>query len=162
MLDEFQSIRDSFTKTVDFSFIAIKAIPKSDLREYLQCNYTYLAPQMGPFEDADDELIIYHESSPIDVGLLEGIASHFNIKEVKLCIQEYKKEMKEFHQKFLLQLCLDKKFSKSSPFHSKKIRFFVDESIADYTFNDVKMLVTKAFADYAPHVEVFVIKRKNN
>lgn len=159
-LGEFQFMRSKFASAVFDACKAMSDIPPNELKKYLRCGYRYLALQLESMCTTDDMLeLVCDQCSLVDLRLLESVANHFKNEKAMTCIEEYMKYVQDFKS---LRSFIDKDLSSDSALESERIIIIVDRNVDDCTIDDVKLLLTHAFKDLAPHVKIFVIKEHHS
>ena len=134
------------------------------LQSILGSAYRDLKPKLSKCVSIDEVLeIIEEKCSLLQLTCMEEIADIFEIKEAQECIRSYYNTLSDFCQEIRLESCIGKRFSSSSqPLKCETVEFILDWKTDEYTLNDIKDLLSKAFGELAKEVKVVVMKTGNS
>lgn len=99
--------------------------------------------------------VVEEKSTIINVVMLKGIASSFEIREAQELISQYLEKMDKFCEKIKLSFVLNQLLSSSyGSFTCDKIEFVVDWDPDEYVLKDIRCLMEDAFQNLSNRVIV--------
>ena len=142
-----------------------KKVPSlEDLKTYLHMRYDELRPQLECAESFEGiMLIIKDKDTIININCLQTVVDHYNIEEAKDHIADYQQTIEEFCEDIRLTICCNESFksTNSSLLNCETVEFVLEWNGDEYSLNDFKVLLQKAFQDMANRVQVRYIKEGN-
>ena len=139
-------------------------VPLEDLKTHLQFCYRELRPQLELAESYKKVMFIIEDKHTIiDIDCLQAIVEVFNIEEAKDHIAAYQLAIEEFCKEITLTVCFNESFklTNSSLLKCETVEFVLEWNGDEYSLNDIKVLLQKAFQDMANRVQVRYIKEDN-
>ena len=144
-----------------------KGIPSlEELKRYLRRCFRELKPQLSIAKSFDDVMeLVEDKCTIIDVCCLEAIVDHYNIIEAKQHITQFKTAVDAFCENIKLSICCKESFKRLSLSHHltcETIEFVLEWNTDEYTLNDIRDLLSKAFEDLVTSVQVRLLKEGNS
>ena len=144
-----------------------KGIPSlEELKRYLRRCFPGLKPQLAVAESFDDVMeLVEDKCTIINVCCLEAIVDHYNITEAKRYIAEFKTAVDTFCKEVKLSVSCKESFKRILSSHHltcDTIEFVLEWKTDEYTLNDIKHLMSKAFEDTANTIQVRLINEGNS
>ena len=139
-------------------------VPLEDLKTHLQFCYRDLRPQLELAESYKEVMFIIEDKHTIiDIDCLQAIVEYFDIEEAKDHITAYQLAIEEFCKEITLTVCFNESFklTNSSLLKCETVEFVLEWNGDEYSLNDFKVLLQKAFQDMANRVQVRYIKEGN-
>ena len=137
-----------------------------ELKTYLRRCFRELRPQLSVAESFDDVMDLVQDTCTIiNVCCLEAIVDQYNITEAKHHIEKFKTTVDEFCEKVKLSICCNQNLkiaSSSCHLIYETIQFILEWKADNYTLNDIRGLLAKAFGNMAKSVQVRAIKEGNS
>lgn len=164
----FTSMRVKFGETFYhmYRLIEMSSLTTQNLKEYLEYCCPYLENRLSKCESVSTVLkLVMEKCTLIDIGILENIVSHFNIKEGLRLVENYWKEIDQFCREISIELCLNERFSVTSPLaplQCETATFIVDWDPSTYTLDDIRNLLSEAFKRLSKLVQVIVVTTGNS
>ena len=161
---EFTGMRDKFADLIDKIARALHNISYDELKSYVCFRFRHLRPQIAACEDTNGIMQLVSDQCQLtNVTVLESVVRKFNIEQAKSAIELYKDEIENFYQEGRpLRQFLDSKLALSSPLQCETATITVNKAVDDYELKDIDILMTFAFEELAPNVNVVVIRDGNS
>ena len=165
---DFDQMRVTFGNLIEAVVPLIaKAIPSlEELKRYLRRCFRELKPQLSIAKSFDDVMeLVEDKCTIINVCCLEAIVDHYNIIEAKKHITQFKTAVNAFCEKVKLSVCCQESFKRLSLSHHltcETIEFVLDWNTDEYTLNDIRDLLSKAFENLVTSVQVRLLKEGNS
>ena len=137
----------------------------NELKSYLETCFPELSPQLVIAISFNDvKRIIREKCNVINVCCLEDVVDQFDIKEAKPHITTYKLAVDDFCEKVKVSVCENINFmsASSSLLKCETIQFILEWQPDEHTFQDIRLLLWKAFEDMAKRVLVSIVKKGNS
>ena len=136
-----------------------------ELKDCLGTCFREFKPQLaisGSFDGIME--LVKEKCTIINICCLEIIINQYNIEKAKAHIAVYKSEVDEFCETVRLSVSEDQNFmtSSSSFLKCETIQFVLEWEPDEYTLQDIRELLWKAFEDTAKRVLVRVIEKSNS
>ena len=141
------------------------AVVLNELKSYLETCFPELSPQLAIATSFNDvKWIIQKKCNVINVCCLEVVVNQFDIKEAKPHITTYKLDVDVFCKNIKVSLCENINFmsASSSLLKCETIQFILEWQPDEHTFQDIRLLLWKAFEDMAKRVLVSIVKKGNS
>ena len=136
------------------------AIMLKELKGFLGMCFRELKPQLSITESFDGVMeLVKGKCTIINICCLETIINKYNIKEAKAHITTYKSEVDEFCKNVRLSVSMT---SSSFLLKCETIQFVLEWEPDEYTLQDIRDLLWKAFENVASRVLVKVVKKGNS
>ena len=165
---EFEKIRNKFnTLKIEVAELAkamMKEIKIDELKAFFSTQRAHLKSRIASCKTVYEVMLLMGEScSMISYNLLEVAINRFNIKGAESAVEKYKKELNEFYKGRPLRDFLDKRLgSTSCLLQYKKITISVHKSIDEFQLADIDILMTCAFQDKVPEVDLEFVREGNS
>ena len=109
--------------------------------------------------------LVEEKCTIINVCCLEAIVDHYNIIDAKQHITQFKTAVNAFCEKVKLSVRCKESFKRLSLSHHltcETIEFILEWNTDEYTLNDIRDLLLKAFEDLMTSVQVRLLKKGNS
>ena len=136
-----------------------------DFKKYLKRCFRELKPQLSVAKSFDDIMEIVEEKCTIiNIACLEAVINHYDIKDAKPHITDYKSAVEKFCEEVKLNVCESQNFfiGSSSLLKCETVEFVMEWEADEYCLSQIRVLLQKAFQDMAKKVQVRVIKKGNS
>ena len=165
--DSFESMRGKFGTLIHNIVPLISSNTSLEkLRPFLECCYQELKPQLVHAKSVDDvlKITVKKKCNIVNVAALEVIINRYDITEGRNLVTEYKKEIENFLIAMKLTFTLNNKLSlaSNSPLICERITFVLDWEPDNHPFDDIRLLMERAFDDVAKEVIVQIIRKTNS
>ena len=140
-------------------------VPLENLKTHLQFCYRDLRPQLELAESYKKVMFIIEDKHTIiDIDCLQAIVEYFNIEEAKDHIAAYQLAIEEFCKYIRLTICFNESFksANTSLLKCETVEFVLEWNGDEYSLNDFKVLLQKAFQGMANRIQVRYIKEGNS
>ena len=137
----------------------------TDLQEYLKNVYPELRSRLSSAKSFNAVMeVVRDRCTIINVGCLKAIADHYKVREANEQITTFKTEVTKFCKEIKAKICFEQTFNITFCSHltCNTIVFVLDWEPDEYTLNDIKNLLSKAFKDMADSVQVRTISEGNS
>ena len=157
-------MRDKFADLIDEIARAMHNISYDELKRFVCFRFRHLRPQIAACEDTNDIMQLVSDQCQLtNVTVLESVVIKFNIEQAKPAIDLYKDEIESFYQEGRpLRRFLNSQLALSSPLQCETATITVNKAVDDYELKDIDILMTFAFEELAPNVNVVVIRDSNS
>ena len=136
------------------------AIMLKELKGFLVMCFRELKPQLSITESFDGVMeLVKERCTIINICCLETIINKYNIEKAKAHITTYKSEVDEFCKNVRLSVSMT---SSSFLLKCETIQFVLEWKPDEYTLQDIRDLLWKAFENVASRVLVKVVKKGNS
>ena len=145
--------------------ISSNNISLEELKRFLKRSNPELKSQLSRAKSVNAVLkILEKKCNIVNVAALEVIVNRYNIITAKSLVTEYKEEIKAFLSNMKLAFALNKKLSLTtgSSLICERIAFVLDWEPSTHSFNDICLLLQRAFDDLAEEVIVRIIHKTNS
>ena len=136
-----------------------------DFKKYLKTLYPELKPQLSSARSFDAVMeVVRNKCTIINVCCLKAIADHYKLREVKQQITKFKTKVNRFCKNMKAKICFEQTFNITFCTHltCNTIVFVLDWEPDEYTLDDIKNLLSKAFKNMADSVQVITISKGNS
>lgn len=134
-----------------------------ELKQFLKRCYPELLAEAECAKSKEDVLkIVEKKCNIVNVAAIESIVDRYDIAEGKNLVTKYKEEISRFSSNIKLTFMQNKKLSSNSFLTCERIQFLLDWEPSDHCFDDIRLLLEKAFDDLAKEVIVEIIKKTNS
>ena len=137
----------------------------TDLQDYLKNVYPELRPQLSSAKSFNAIMeVVRDRCTIINVGCLKAIVHHYKVREANREITTFKTRVTKFCKKIKTKICFEQTFNIAFCSHltCNTIVFVLAWEPDEYTLNDIKNLLSKAFKDMADSVQVRTISEGNS
>ena len=148
-----------FSTVIPLIQVAVMPLLK-ELKDFLGMCFRQLKPQLSITESFDGVMeLVKEKCTIINICCLETIINQYNIEEAKAHIITYKSEVDEFCKNVRLSVSMT---SSSFLLKCETIQFVLEWEPDEYTLQDIRYLLWKAFENVASRVLVKVVKYGNS
>ena len=148
-----------FSTVIPLIQVAVMPLLK-ELKDFLGMCFRELKPQLSITESFDGVMeLVKDKCTIINICCLETIINKYNIEEAKAHITTYKSEVDEFCKNVRLSVSMT---SSSFLLKCETIQFVLEWEPDEYTLQDIRYLLWKAFENMASRVLVIVAEKGNS
>ena len=145
--------------------IESKITSLKDFKKYLKTLYPELRPLLSSARSFDAVMeIVQDKCTIINVCCLKAIANHYKVRGAKQRISKFETKVNGFCKEIKAKICFEQTFTITFCTHltCNTIVFVLDWEPDEYTLEDIKNLLSKAFKDTADSVQVRTISKGNS
>ena len=148
-----------YSTVIPLIHVAVMPLLK-ELKDFLGMCFRQLKPQLSITESFDGVMeLVKEKCTIINICCLETIINQYNIEEAKAHIITYKSEVDEFCKNVRLSVSMT---SSSFLLKCETIQFVLEWEPDEYTLQDIRDLLWKAFENVASRVLVKVAEKGNS
>ena len=136
-----------------------------DLKDNLKKWYPELRSRLSSARSFSDVMeVVQDRCTIINVHCLKIIADHYKVRDANIKITKFKTKVTKFCKEIKAKICFKQTFNITFCSHltCNTIVFVLAWEPDEYTLNDIKNLLSKAFKDMADSVQVRTISEGNS
>ena len=136
-----------------------------ELKQFLERYDPELKSQLQQIQSFDGIFkILEKKCNIVNVAAMETIANRYELKDGISLVSKYKEEIKKFSNEMKLAFTLNGKLSlaSNSSLTCEKIEFLLDWEPSDRLFEDICLLLERAFDDLANEIIIQIIQKTNS